>query len=518
MDLEQKFISLSIKDEGKLFFEIQVSEELKGPWVQLSMPKSARPAFAVGEYIEMTSAESCALFRIKSVGALANTKNIATISKSSSTLFCLSNCEKVSIQSTVPCEIVACEKIILSGFLPNRLSPESLMVEHGIFRPRQQLSSRLSIKASCSTDHMDSIVLVRPSTQFAYTSTAPSFMNTSEPGKLVWYLNVKVSDISRYHHDHTVICIFPEDDIYVIERDISEALTKNSSLIVLDISGRSQISTVSRVILKYGFIIVDTSVDAQNIYSPLAKTSDSWNKIGGYEHLVYEIKRHVEGLLQNKTLPVLKGPFWAPPRGILLYGPPGCSKTMIARAIAGSMSIEFLSVKGPEIFSKWVGDSEKAISEIFSKARKRAPCVIFFDEFDSLSSSRSSNNNSAVESRVVAQLLSEIDGISGGSRIIIIAATNRPDVIDPALLRPGRFDLHFHVSLPDPESRRKIIELNLSNSELLDDPNLMSKLVELSSNCSGAEVANGCRKLLIAKIKGINTHPLIDASLFSRTN
>ncbi|SOV18727.1 AAA family ATPase, putative [Plasmodium gaboni] len=148
------------------------------------------------------------------------------------------------------------------------------------------------------------------------------------------------------------------------------------------------------------------------------------------------------------------------PKGILLYGPPGCSKTLFAKAIASEIHMNFISVKGPEIFSKYVGESEKSIRNIFKKARENHPCVIFFDEIDSIAVNRNNNQN-FVSNRVLCQLLNEIDGITNRLNVIILAATNRPDLIDPALMRPGRFDRIIYVPLPNYSSRFSILKKNL---------------------------------------------------------
>merc|ERR1719191_1765280 len=145
-----------------------------------------------------------------------------------------------------------------------------------------------------------------------------------------------------------------------------------------------------------------------------------------------------------------------PPKGVLLYGPPGCSKTMMAKAVATETEMNFVSIKGPELFSKYVGDSERAVREVFRKARTAAPCVVFFDEIDAVGSKRDDEGSGGVAARVLAQLLAEMDGVGavGAKHVVVLAATNRPHVLDPALMRPGRFDRLVHVPLPDGPARR----------------------------------------------------------------
>lgn len=149
-----------------------------------------------------------------------------------------------------------------------------------------------------------------------------------------------------------------------------------------------------------------------------------------------------------------------PPQGILLYGPPGCSKTMIAKALATESGLNFIAVKGPELFSKYVGDTEKAIREIFRKARLSSPSIIFFDEIDAMATQRGDDDTS-VSDRALCQLLNEMDGVEARAQVIVVAATNRLDIIDTALLRPGRFDRLVHVPLPTYDTRKDIFKINV---------------------------------------------------------
>ncbi|CAO1623097.1 unnamed protein product [Sympodiomycopsis kandeliae] len=183
-------------------------------------------------------------------------------------------------------------------------------------------------------------------------------------------------------------------------------------------------------------------------------------------------------------------------RGVLLYGPPGCSKTMIARACAQSEGINWIGVKGPELFSKYLGDSEKAIRELFRKARAAAPTIVFFDEIDALTTTRSSGGDdggaNAVSDRVIATLLTELDGTDALEKVVVIAATNRPQIIDPALLRPGRLDTLLYVGPPDVSARRSIFELRATNMSAAADLDL-DKLAQMTEGCSGAEIVSICQ-------------------------
>ncbi|MAG91375.1 hypothetical protein CMO83_01740 [Candidatus Woesearchaeota archaeon] len=183
-----------------------------------------------------------------------------------------------------------------------------------------------------------------------------------------------------------------------------------------------------------------------------------WFDIGGLDNLKQELIEAVEWPLKHpesfKRLGV------RPPRGILLYGAPGSGKTLLAKAVANESEANFISVKGPELLSKWVGESEKAVREVFKKARQVSPCIIFFDELDSLAPKRGASSDSHVSERVVNQLLTEIDGLEDLQDVIVIAATNRPDIVDTALLRPGRFDRMILTSIPDEKSRFEIFKVH----------------------------------------------------------
>jgi len=217
-----------------------------------------------------------------------------------------------------------------------------------------------------------------------------------------------------------------------------------------------------------------------------------WDAIGGLEEVKQELKEAVEWPLKNPE--IFKRLGINPPRGILLYGPPGCGKTLLARAVATESEANFITIKGPEVFSKWVGESEKAIREVFRKARMAAPAVIFFDEIDSLAPRRGLGfADSGVTERVISQLLTEMDGIVTLEDIVIMAATNRPDIVDPAVLRPGRFDRLIYVPSPDEKSRLRIFEIYTETMPLAKDVNL-EHLASITQNYSGADIEALCRE------------------------
>jgi len=217
-----------------------------------------------------------------------------------------------------------------------------------------------------------------------------------------------------------------------------------------------------------------------------------WSDIGGLEKVKQDLIEAVEWPLKTPEAFTRVG--IRPPKGILLYGPPGCGKTLLARAVATESEANFITIKGPEVFSKWVGESEKAIREVFRKARMASPTVIFFDEFDSLVPGRGMGYaESGVTERVISQLLTEMDGLVSLEDVVIIAATNRPDIVDPAILRPGRFDRLIYVPEPDQESRVEIFKIYTKNMPLANDVD-MSLLVTMTKKYSGADIEALCRE------------------------
>jgi transitional endoplasmic reticulum ATPase len=218
----------------------------------------------------------------------------------------------------------------------------------------------------------------------------------------------------------------------------------------------------------------------------------SWEEIGGLEEVKKELMEAVEWPMKYPGLYDKLG--HKMPRGILLHGPSGTGKTLMAKAVATESEANFVSVRGPELLSKWVGESERGIREIFKRARQSAPCVIFFDEIDSIAPIRGAGGETAVTERVVSQLLTELDGMENMHGVVVLAATNRADMIDPALLRPGRFDKIISIPLPDKDGRKMVIEIHSKDIPLADqngpDKIDFEKLAELTDGLSSADVAS----------------------------
>ncbi|GBE61054.1 spermatogenesis-associated 5 [Babesia ovata] len=226
-----------------------------------------------------------------------------------------------------------------------------------------------------------------------------------------------------------------------------------------------------------------------------------WEDIGGYDDVKRILKECVEyPRTYNEAYEKMRV---QTPRGVLLYGPPGCSKTLMAKAVATESHMNFISVKGPELFSKWVGESERAIRQLFRRARTNAPCVIFFDEMDSISFSREHSDSGGVSSRVLSQLLNEMDGINSLKQVLVIGATNRPDLMDAALLRPGRLDRLVYIPLPDNEARKRIFSIYLKRlpTDGFDIAQQAEEFAKCTEGYSGAEITLVCRESAMAALR-----------------
>ena len=215
-----------------------------------------------------------------------------------------------------------------------------------------------------------------------------------------------------------------------------------------------------------------------------------WEDIGGLEGVKQSLREAIEWPLKYPKLFEEAG--IEPPKGILLFGPPGTGKTLLAKAVATESGANFIPVRGPEVLSKWVGESERAIRKIFHRARMVAPSVIFFDEIDAIAPARGSDTNRVTE-RVVAQILTEMDGVASLKDVIVMAATNRPDLLDPALLRPGRFDRVIYVPPPDEKAREEIFKVHTKNMKLCEDVDLKT-LAKETEGYTGADIEAVCKE------------------------
>jgi transitional endoplasmic reticulum ATPase len=223
-----------------------------------------------------------------------------------------------------------------------------------------------------------------------------------------------------------------------------------------------------------------------------------WDDVGGLENTKQELKEAVEWPINNPESFERLG--IRAPRGILLYGPPGTGKTLLAKAVAKESEANFIQVKGPSLLSMWVGKSEEGVRKVFERARQVAPCVIFFDEMDSLAGRRGAETGTKVTERVLNQLLAEIDGLEDLKDVTVIGATNRPDMLDPALLRPGRFDRVILVDVPDALSRKKIFEVHTKKTPLAKDVNI-ENLVKMTEGFVGADIESLVREAALNALR-----------------
>jgi transitional endoplasmic reticulum ATPase len=239
-----------------------------------------------------------------------------------------------------------------------------------------------------------------------------------------------------------------------------------------------------------------------------------WDDIGGLDDLKKELREAIEWPLKYPEMFRRMG--IKPPRGIFMYGPPGTGKTLLAKAVANESEANFISIKGPEIFSKWVGESEKAIREIFRKARQAAPCIIFFDEMDAVAPRRGMDVGSHVTETVVNQLLTEMDGLEELKDVVVIAATNRPDMVDPALLRPGRFDKLIMISAPDLGTRKRIFEVHTKKVPIAKDVDL-DKLAKQAEGYSGADIEAVVREAALNALRENKQAKTVELKHFERS-
>ena len=232
----------------------------------------------------------------------------------------------------------------------------------------------------------------------------------------------------------------------------------------------------------------------------------TYEDIGGLHKEIRRIREVVELQLQHPELFQRLG--IKPPKGMLLYGPPGCGKTLLARAVANESEANFFSINGPEVMSKFYGESEARLREIFHQAQQNAPSIIFIDHIDAIATPRRADEKESMENRVVAQLLALMDGLTSRGNVIVIAATDRIDLIDPALRRPGRFDEEIEISFPDKEARCEILKIHTRWTPLAEDVDL-NKLTEITEGYTGADLMALCKKAAIKSLRRLPKECLI---------
>jgi transitional endoplasmic reticulum ATPase len=239
----------------------------------------------------------------------------------------------------------------------------------------------------------------------------------------------------------------------------------------------------------------------------------SWDNVGGLEEAKQQVQESVEWPLTSPEKFDRMGV--DAPKGVLLYGPPGTGKTLMAKAVANETNANFISVRGPQLLSKWVGESEKAIRQTFRKARQVSPTIIFFDELDSLAPSRGQEMGNNVSERVVNQLLTELDGLEDMGDVMVIGATNRPDMIDPALLRSGRFDRLVMIGQPDQEGREQILDIHTENTPLAPDVSLR-EVAEITDGYVGSDLEGIAREAAIEALRDDDDAEEVEMKHFRR--
>jgi transitional endoplasmic reticulum ATPase len=278
----------------------------------------------------------------------------------------------------------------------------------------------------------------------------------------------------------------------------------------INLSGEGiPIDTLRKIIVRMqDFMDVIKEMEPSAMREVFVEVPDiKWDDIGGLSTIKQELQEAVEWPLKYSGIFTYADA--TPPKGILLYGPPGTGKTLMAKAAANESEANFISIKGPELLSKWVGESEKGVREIFRKARQAAPCIIFFDELDAIAPARGGDHgDSHVTERVISQFLTEMDGLEILTNVVVIGATNRPDIIDPALLRPGRFDRILYVSPPDRDSRLQILKIHTKKKPLAEDVSI-EKLADKTDGYTGADIASlSSAAVMLALREHVDKYPI----------
>jgi len=327
-------------------------------------------------------------------------------------------------------------------------------------------------------------------------------------GDYVRVKKAKVHNLRSVVIAPTVPIKFGEDFVEYVKRHLIHRPVMRGDFVVIPVLGQALEMKVTQTTPGNGGIIAPTTVVRVST-APVSKVEEriprvTYEDIGGLKKQIEKIREMVELPLKHPELFAHLG--IEPPKGVLLYGPPGTGKTLLAKAVANETGAHFIAINGPEIMSKWYGESERRLREVFEEAKKNAPSIIFIDEIDAIAPKREEVTGE-VEKRVVAQLLSLMDGLESRGQVIVMAATNRPDAIDPALRRPGRFDREIAFPVPDRNARKEILEIHTRNMPLAEDVDL-DKLAELTHGFVGADLAALCKE---AAMNALRRHlPEID--------
>jgi len=289
-----------------------------------------------------------------------------------------------------------------------------------------------------------------------------------------------------------------------------ESLSKEAAMIVMrrllpELRKLKDGEELSENVLNNLLITQDDFINALKVVRPSAMRevfveipNIKWDDIGGLKDVKQELVEAVEWPLKHKDAFDRLGV--KPPKGVLMYGPPGTGKTLLAKAVANESEANFISVKGPEVLSKWINETPKLIKNIFKKAREASPCIVFIDEIDSITARRDSPNGSKTGMGAVETILTEMDGLESLNDVIVVAATNRPDIVDTALLRPGRFDRIVLVGVPDKDSRKSIFEVHTKPMKIAKDVKI-SELVDATDGYVGADIEAVCREAAILSLR-----------------
>merc|ERR1719419_1211088 len=285
------------------------------------------------------------------------------------------------------------------------------------------------------------------------------------------------ADLAALCSEAAMQCIREKMDVIDLDDDEIDAEVLDSMAVTQE-NFRTALGTSNPSALR------ETVVEVPNV---------SWTDIGGLESVKRELQELVQYPVEHPEKFLKFG--MMPSRGVLFYGPPGCGKTLLAKAIANECQANFISIKGPELLTMWFGESEANVRDVFDKARSAAPCVLFFDELDSIAKSRggSAGDGGGASDRVINQILTEMDGMGSKKNVFIIGATNRPDIIDSAIMRPGRLDQLIYIPLPDDGSRMAILKSNLRKSPVADNVDL-PYLAKMTRGFSGADLTEICQR------------------------